>query len=215
MKIVCVTLLGEYNKRAGGLYSTPIIGRTKPETKTHFQERDVEPSYFYGLRAGELGLQTIHPYELDNPGSGFNMGPHQTGCWLSHRTLWSGLLLLQDDAFFIIEDDAVFPPDWRERLERNMRALPEDWDIFYVGSCCAGDKPKTHVEDEVYEVKYPFCTHGYMVRRKALMTMIEKLDEARCYAPIDIALVLHVLPHLKTYTLLPRLLEQFNTSLLI
>lgn len=202
MKIICITLAdyGDYGKRTA-----------EHRKEVHFKERGVEVSYYYGLHAEKLGLRTIHPYEVDSPGSGWNMGPQPTGNWLSQRTLWSALLLLPDDVFFILEDDAIFPSDWRERLERNVKALPEDWDVFYVGSCCTEGNSKTHIAEEVYEVKYPLCTHGYMVRRKALMTMIQKLDEARCYAPIDLALVFHVLPHLKTYTLLPRLLEQFNT----
>ena len=209
MKIVCITLAdySNYGKR------TATVGRQKAETEAHFQEKGVDASYYYGLHAEKLGLRTIHPYQLDAPGSGFNMGPGPTGCWLSHRTLWSALLLLPDDVFLILEDDAIFPSDWRDRLERNMRVLPDDWDVFYVASCCAENSWKTHVAEEVYEVRYPACLHGYMVRRKALMTMITTTDDSTCYAPIDIGLMIHTLPHLRTYTLLPRLLEQVDTAI--
>jgi GR25 family glycosyltransferase involved in LPS biosynthesis len=224
MKIVCITLPSKDYKRMGGLYGTsetsgPPAAAAANRMRDHFAERGVDASFFYGLHAEKLGLRTIHPYEVDAPGSGWNMGPGPTGCWLSHRALWAALLLLPsdppsthtpNDIFFVLEDDARFAPDWRQRLDAALIVAPADWDLIWVGSCCTQDKPKTHVAGDLYEVKWPLCTHGYLVRRKALPVLIETQDEARCYAPIDISLTFHSMPKLRTFTILPRLLDQFD-----
>lgn len=210
IKIVCITVGGDYRR----MYHTILSkGRSDHDPALHFKDRGLDVTFYPGIHAERLGLRTIHPYEVDAPGSGFNMGAGPVGCWLSHRTLWAALLLLPHETFFVLEDDAIFPPDWKPRLERNLAALPPDWDVLYVGSCCAADKPKEHVAEEVYDLRYPVCLHGYLVRKKALPILIETTDAARCYAPIDISMAFHSLPHLRTFTMLPRLLEQFETEL--
>jgi glycosyl transferase family 25 len=200
----------------GGLYGdrgADLKGRAPLRTHEHLAERGVDARFFYGIHGSRLGLRTTLPYERDHPGTGFIIGPSVVGCWLSHRALWSALMLSDDDATIVIEDDAVFPEDWRARLEQALSDVPEDWDMLYIGSCCADDKPRTHVRGVIHEVRFPLCTHGYVVRRKALETLIRTTDEARCYAPIDVSLFDHSLPHLRCYTMLPRLLEQHGTVL--
>jgi hypothetical protein len=121
-------------------------------------------------------------------------------------------MLLPEDRFFVIEDDAIFPPDWQPRFDRAV-ADAGDFDLLYVGSCCTGGKERVRVAGDVYEVKWPLCTHGYVVAKKALPVLIETQDAATCYAPIDISMGFHSAPRLRVLTLLPRLLEQFETHI--
>lgn len=207
-RIVCVTLWGEYESR------TPTMNlRSTDRARAHFGEMGVDATYFYGINAPKLGVDTKNPYERDAPGSGYLMGPKPTGCWLSHRALWAALLLLPDAHFFVVEDDARFPPDWRARMEVSMAALPSDWDMLYVGSCCTQGQARQHVGADVFAQIAPQCTHGYMVARKALETLISTQDAVTCYAPIDISLLLHSHDKLKVYTVLPRILEQHDMVL--
>ena len=207
MRIICITVAGEYQRS----HST---GRhTAEDEAEHFRALGVPAQFFFGIHASKLGITTTVPYEVDIPGSGYIMEPSGTGCWLSHRALWAALLLLPDEQFLIVEDDAKFPADWEAQFETTLRNTPGDWDMIYVGSCCAADKPREHVVGNVWEVRWPFCTHGYFVTRSALKKLIDTQDEARCYAPIDISLTLHSLPHLKVYTVLPRILDQFVMNL--
>jgi GR25 family glycosyltransferase involved in LPS biosynthesis len=125
--------------------------------------------------------------------------------------LWAACLLLDDDAFLVLEDDAQLAPDWAGAFAQALRDVPPDWDGLYLGSCCTGGYPRRHVRGRVYEVRYPLCTHAYAVRRKALGALIETQDAATCYGPIDITLRLHSWPRLRCYTILPRLANQHNT----
>jgi GR25 family glycosyltransferase involved in LPS biosynthesis len=210
MRIVCITLFGEYEAQ------TPGVGiRTGDLTRQHFAERGVDAQFFYGIHAPKIGVTTTLPYEVDGgPGCGYLMGPKPTGCWLSHRALWAALLLLPDQLFFVVEDDAKFPENWQERVDQSVKDAGQ-FDMLFVGSCCTQGKSKTHINGEVYEVKWPSCTHGYIVRRTALETLIATQDEARCYAPIDIALGFHSFHRMsRVYTVLPRVLEQFDTYIM-
>lgn len=212
MKTVCLTVRGVYQSNTA-IASGSAATRSMEYTKAHHAERGVQADFFFGLHADKLGLRTIHPYELDVPGSGWNMGPAPTGCWISHRALWAALLLLPDEEFFVIEDDAKFPENWKERFDAALRDAPDDWDMIWMGSCCTGGKTDIHIKGDIHQVLYPLCTHGYVVRRRALPVLIDTQDEARCYAPIDISLSIHSMPRLHVYTVMPRILEQFETNL--
>ena len=167
--------------------------------------------FFHGINARTSGLATINNYEVDNPGSGFNIGPHGVGIWTAFRSLWSAMLLFPDEHFFILEHDAVLHDGWRQRMDKAMRDIPKDFDYFFFGSCCAMDKPRTHISGDVWEVKYPFCNHACVIARKALHTMLKTCE--KCWAPVDLQLVREAFPHLKVYTLLPSGASQFNTDL--
>jgi len=208
MRTVCVTLSRAYaREQAGGTVRDPETA------KRYFESEGLKVDFFYGINAPQLGVVTTLPYEVDNPGSGFNIGSRGVGCWLSHRSLWAALLLLPEDYFLVLEDDAKFEVGWREKLDAALRDAPPDWDIIYVGACCAADKPRTQIRGDLYELKYPMCTHGYFVRKKALRYLIETQDAARLYAPIDISLIFHSLPQMKVFTVFPTIMTQHGTVL--
>lgn len=208
MKTVCITINDDLYTRINSPASSCPLSRTKQ----HFAERGVEAQFFYGINAPKLGIHTTNPYLLDGPvppgEAPYNIGPKAVGCWLSHRALWAALWLLPDEHVLVLEDDVIFPVDWHIRLGNALRDVPPDFDVLYVGSCCAQDKGKTSIRGEVWDVRYPFCTHGYVVAKKALSALMETQDAAGCYAPIDISLALHSFPKLKVYTVLPRILSQ-------
>ncbi len=191
--------------------------------RAHFAERGLPGvDFFYGINAPVAGLSTSHTYEVDHPGSGFIMGPAPVGCWLSHYMLWSCLLranadpadaakLSRDDHFLVLEVDAKLCDDFPARLQQAIADAPADFDFLYVGSCCAAGRAQTLVRGAVYECKQMLCTHGYVVSRRCLPLVLGTLR--RVWAPIDIQLTLEVFPHLKTYAVLPRIVEQFDTYL--
>lgn len=219
MRAVCITVNddGQYT-RTGGLYGDqPTKSAPLSRTIRHFAERGVDAQFFRGIHAPKLGIRTGKPYLVDGPPPAgqdpFIMSPSSVGCCLSHRALWAALLLLTDDHVLVLEDDALFQDGWRERFDRALADVPPDFDLLYVGSCCTQDKNRTLVRGEVWDVRYPFCTHGYVVAKKALPVLVETYDAAGCYAPIDLSMVFHSLPKLKVYTVLPRILDQYGIEI--
>lgn len=182
------------------------------KAKAHFKEMGVENvEFFAGIHAENAGLATSHTYEVDNPGTGFRVGYKITGIWLSHVMLWMHLSRLSDDRFLILEDDAQFQPDWKERFNKAMSELPGDFDFFHIGHCCVEGHPKTHIHGEVYDTKASQCTHAYLINRRVLPFLLRTIR--KCYAPIDCQLVLEAFPHLRTFAMIPRCVDQFDTVL--
>jgi GR25 family glycosyltransferase involved in LPS biosynthesis len=206
MRAICLTLGGAREEKA----------------RAHFAERGVPGVRFFpGFDAAALGLRTLNPYEVDAPGSGFNMGPKPTGIWLGHRAIWSACLVMdpegqdaENDTFLILEDDALFEEGWQQRFAVALAHMPFDWNVIFLGSCCTVGKPTTHIAGEVYEVRWPMCLQAYLVRRRALKEIIASQDRATLYGPVDITLTFHTFPSLPgVYTILPTLVRQHDMIL--
>lgn len=182
------------------------------KAQAHFASAGLEDvEFFWGINAPVAGLATWHVYERDNPGSGFRMGAKPTGIWLSHWMTWNMLTRLPDDKFLILETDAQFRPDWKERFGRAMADVPNDFDFLHVGHCCIEGFPRTLVAGEVYESKHAQCTHAYVLSRKAIPFLLRTLR--KIWSPIDIQLQLECFPHLRTFAVVPRIVDQFDTVL--
>jgi len=178
----------------------------------------IKHTIFRGLDAVGWGLRTTNHYKFARPGNDNHLRPEQIGCYLSHYWLWRYFTMSNDfmlhggnSQFTVLEDDCKFVPDWKENMSLATQHLPSDWDVLLIGSCCTEDKPKLQIGSNLYECKYPFCTHGYVVRGKALQTMIDMSENM--WAPIDILLAVEIFPKLKVFTILPRICDQDGMDL--
>lgn len=189
----------------------PESPHRKEAARVHFEERGLRVEFFDGIHAEKFGLRTVHPYEIDHPGTDYKMGPSSVGNCLSQIMLWGALSVLWDDHFLVLEDDARFQPDWHKRMIGAMNDVPQDFDMLYIGSCCTQTKNPLRVKGDVFTVHWPMCTHAYIVARKAIPVLLA--TQRKIYAPIDISLSLHSLPLLKVYTVLPRIVDQAGTTL--
>ena len=206
MKTVCVTLTDrKYGKH----------GSHADHMKTHFTECGLDVLLFYGIHAERIGVNSVVTSLVigeSDPDRTHSIGMMSTGCWLSHRALWAALLLLPDDEFLVIEDDARFQPNWRARFDAALRDVPADWDMLYVGSCCVSNAA-VRVKGEVFKNGTPQCTHAYCVRKKALLPLCEMADREGVRKPVDTMLAHHARAPLKIYTVLPRIVDQYDAVL--
>lgn len=162
---------------------------------------------FYGLNGVKSGLKASIPYEVDHPGSGYLICSKHVGCAMSHWMLWNALEFEPStpDMVMILEDDILFRPHWRETVERALTKLPENWDMLYPGSCCASGRMGRELDSNLFE-GMPLCNHCYIVRKKALKTLIETNEEF--YAPIDLGMYFNSRQHLNCFTIFPRVADQ-------
>ena len=192
--------------------------RDRPRSADHFAERGLDPLVFHGIDARKLGIRAKFSFKDERVGTSSTA---RIGCWLSHRAVWAACLLTAEHEFFVVEDDARFVADWRERLDAAMAHLPADWDVLYVGSCCAADKSPRHVGGELYEFAgepaadhYPMCQHARVLTRRALVTLIDSTDAVGMRRPLDVTLLTEALPKLRVFGVLPRLADQCDQVLI-
>ncbi len=191
----------------------------KPErivrAKEHFAQVGLEAEFFFGLHGDTSGLRTVHLYELDNPG--YIMGEHPIAIWLGHYMLLNHVSHAYKEHpeahVMILEDDARFPETWKEQLQVALYDCPSDFDFLFPGHCCLEntEPAPVHVAGNLYKTSKAQCNHCYIVRVGVLPRVLGSLR--RVWAPIDIQLMLEILPQLETYAIIPRLVHQYDTNL--
>ena len=176
----------------------------------HFTESGLSYVEFVDGVNGEVsGLGTKFPYEVDAPGSGFNIGHHCVGVWLSHWVCWQLVAHGNLAHALILEDDAQFAPDWKVRVNQALEDVPQDFDWLFIGSCCANRAGNQLVKGEVWDVRYPMCFQAYIVSKEGAKKLLK--TQRKVYAPIDISTTFHSFNDMKVFTLLPSAVSQYNT----
>lgn len=189
----------------------PELKESHQKSVLHLAKRDVNALFIAGIHGETFGILGTRPYRFDAPKKGEVAGYRHTGLFLSHYMVWTVCSALSDRAFMILEDDAEFPVDWKKRFDLAWKEVPQDFDILLIGSSNCSDKEKKHIRGSIWEVKYPFTTHAYVVAAKAIPTLLDLMRDASM--PIDIGLIHLAYPRLKVYTVLPRIVNQRNTEL--
>ncbi len=179
------------------------------EAAEHLDSIGIKWERFNGFDNSKTRLNPVETFDLDRAGE--RIGPKHVAACLSHYLLWKVCSYLPEEEFWLLEYDVLFPPDWRERYQKIMEDVPDDWDMIFLGSCCCAGRETKHIKGEVYEVHWPLCGHAIAVRKKALPVLLE--EHQRIYAPLDIALFLGALEKLRVYTVLPALIGQSGTPL--
>lgn len=182
---------------------------TYEKERQHLAERGIACEPFIGLDNLVFRLNPIDTFDIDRAGD--HIGQKQVCAHMSHYLIWKVMSYLPDDAFWVLEYDAEFVPQWRFLFNQAMNHAPDDWDMIYMGSCCCGVDPAKwpHLGGGLFEVKWPLCGHAIMYRKKALPVLLEA--HQKVWAPLDIAMKHDSLPKLKVYTILPRIVSQRNT----
>jgi len=174
------------------------------ETMAHLQRQGINAELFFAF--DKFTWACIPDYTFDVNKVGERLGWGQCVICLSHYMLWKVMLHLPGDSFWALEDDVEFIDDWRQQYTIAMKHLPEDWDVVFLGSCCAQSRRKWRKGGNVYEIRYPLCGHAMMYRKKALPVLLD--IHQKIWAPLDISMQMDSLPRLRTYTILPRIATQ-------
>lgn len=178
----------------------------------HFEEEGLENvSMVQGIYGEGFGLDTKFLYEVDNPGTGFKIGPTTVGIWLSHWMMWFAASLMEHEHVMIFEDDAMLLPGWKGRVVQALYDVPPDFDWLFIGSCCAETAKRTHVKGQIWDVRYPMCFQAYIISKAGAKKLVE--TQRKCYAPIDASVTFHSFRSMKVFTLLPMAINQFNTEI--
>lgn len=163
-------------------------------------------------------------YLLDGkPEEKFCIGQGKIANFISHIIVLNSCLRMSEDYFLLLECDAKFLDDWKyqsDLLLNNLSNHDPDWDLCYLGSCCARDKKPQQIKDRLHFWPYlgdklwqygPQCNHAWIVAKKSIPIILEtQIDTSN---PFDVSMLKYTSMHLKTYGAIPRLVEQFNTYL--
>ena len=117
------------------------------------------------------------------------------GIAMSHIKSWKEFIKSKKKITIIIEDDAVFVNNFREKLDVALENTPSDFDILYLG-CFGCDNPinfftlinngiinlnAIKINKYVKKPEIALATHGYVLSRKGAKKLISYFDKNISY----------------------------------
>lgn len=179
------------------------------DTVEHLNSLAIPWKQFNGFDNIRCRLNPVDTFDYDRVGE--RIGPKHIAATLSHMAIWYVMLYHPDDHFIVFEYDVRVQPHFREEYDRVMENLPSDWQVCNLGACCTAGREQTLIKDNIYECPVHLCGHAWMYRKTALPILIR--EHQKIHQPLDIAMVTQSLPLLKSYVVLPRIVEQHGTPL--
>lgn len=121
------------------------------------------------------------------------------GCKLSHI---AALMKCKGDSIFIFEDDSMFVDNFQEELDKSLAALPDDWEMAYLGAHILKTEP---VNDRWRRSIECSSTHAYVVKSHIVTKLVERALEHKGHVDVAYA-TLH--NEIKAYIARPTLVYQ-------
>lgn len=123
------------------------------------------------------------------PPEWWRQGGGAWGCMMSHIRILEAALMdgldQRGGVLLVLEDDALFPPDFAEKAEQFLLAVPKDWDQLYFGGQHRGvrSRPPQRINGEVIRPYMVNRTQAYAVRGEFMRVLYRHLcnwpDHAR------------------------------------
>jgi hypothetical protein len=147
---------------------------------------------------------------------------------MSHMKAWRTFLKTEQPYTIIFEDDAIVEKDFCNKLSTNLKYLPKDFDLLYLG--CFGCQNSTNTLSFIFSllgkgnqnnkiineyINKPYIAlalHGYMISRKGAIKLLKML-EGNIYYYLDYILQdLNQKNIINVYSLNERLVYQTSTD---
>lgn len=171
-------------------------------TLQNLTENGITPILFHGIDAISWRLKT-DLFENKYPKK-FTSG--RLGCFLSHFMLWNHLSHVSNsEEAIVFEDDVRIDSTFTKSLNSILNQLPSDWDFVYLGALWGDSQSESRFSSNLLIGK-PYCTHAYMVKKKALSVLMEKCYTIDCY--LDIQIKEKVLPKINHFVADPFIVSQ-------
>jgi len=180
-------------------YSAYIISLEQPTTLLNtINDMGIKPILVEGVNSKTLDNETIsnnttYIASYITPKSVIGIG-------MAHIKAWNTFLKSGEKYGLILEDDAVFEDNFKERLDKVLNNTPKDFDILYLG-CFGCNQPinfssivlsntgvlnlnANKVNDYVNKPLVALALHGYVLSRKGAKKLIHYI-EGSIYTHLD------------------------------
>jgi len=171
------------------------LPRRKQLCLDHLRSVGVDPVWWRSVHGKTWGLETVREYD-----AGRRISPGHVGLLLGHWTLWNHLLnlppqygggkcssLTSIDAWIVLEDDVYIPHASlgaiQSEVSHQLNQYNPDWDFVFLGLAePEGPRVWNKITERIgppgsrlCRLEWPWGTHAYMVRRRALPVLLDNM----------------------------------------
>lgn len=121
----------------------------------------------------KLSFQRVPAFDfrfLDQTKWNYKISQAELACLLSHKKVWDSC----SDYIFVCEDDIGLCKSFPRSLDKLLKKLPKDCELFYAGIWSRGDHEQ--VDDGLYKVNFGLGTHSYIIARSVIDRVLPMMD---------------------------------------
>jgi glycosyl transferase family 25 len=138
------------------------------------------------------------------------INPGQTGCLLSHITLWENFIQKDKEHVLVLEDDIYINSIFKDFIKTHVK-LPDNFDIIFLGHCgeSKSDESENVLKYKLHKSVCPRCTHGYIISKQGAKKFLDYFYNNKVDLPIDEMLCRIINEKkLNSYSLYPTIVNQ-------
>jgi len=98
----------------------------------------------------------------------------EAGLITSHILIFADAIKNGYKNFLILEDDVEFDSNFNKKFEENIKDLPEQWDILYLGG--NNIMPPLNYKNNIYLSSKTYTTHAIGVNSKSIKKIFDRID---------------------------------------
>lgn len=170
------------------------------EAMAEFDKLGIQPELIEAVDGQQLNM---HNVQIMQSIDGTLVSPGDIGCTLSHLKVMRLAKERKLPNYLIFEDDCEFAPNFKERFVTEIKHLPANWDMLYLGG---EDKAGiTPISENIVKTEKVFTTHAVAFNQSCYDAVIAELSKEN--EKVDIAISnLHAT--LNVYSFTPKLVYQ-------
>lgn len=115
--------------------------------------------------------------------------PEAVSCFLSHTTLW--LQLLEEDSsdkYFLIMEDDVKPLKSFTEIQEDIKNLPEDWDIAFLGWFSKNSEiSNNNINEDWITLNSFWGMQSYLIRKSSILKIYQRIINMDDHIDIQLA----------------------------
>ena len=92
---------------------------------------------------------------------------------LKHRECWKDMIINNYHSGLVLEDDILLCNDFTNRFNNQIKDIPNDFDIIWIGSCCNLHVSNITQNKYLYKNDGSRCTHAYLISNKCALKMLD------------------------------------------
>jgi GR25 family glycosyltransferase involved in LPS biosynthesis len=113
-----------------------------------------------------------------------NLNKWERACFMSHVTLLKEMIDKGYDRILILEDDIEFINNLQDYFLRNIKFIPEDWNMLYLGGNHIN--PPTQINPAIARTSRTYTTGSYGISRRMAEGVLRKIERAGINSQIDV-----------------------------
>lgn len=192
-------------------FKTYVINLDVSKDRLETMSKQCKKEHIEFERFPGVNGKILDPNKMDNV-KNKKLQKGAIGCHLSHVGVWKKALKQPEQTILVLEDDVIFPDDFKNQLNFYLQKVPKDFDILYLGGSNLKLKKYNNLFGKPIKTPpkktYNTGCYAMVIRKKCLQLLVNECEIVNDH--IDQIIKNKLFDQLNIYYVIPPLIQHDN-----